>query len=288
VRVRVPSSQTCLHYEQIISAPPSPVDGAPIFCLIVNIGGENAGCETTISRRKVLLVEVTSGDNNNDGRTEELVGVYEAAAGAARRNSAKAAEAKTKTKEEDDALYRSSSRAHCASVLCPFFGVVRVGATAAAGRGPFRPLVPTAGEQGTRLCLALGDPREGMRCPCTLTIKIKTAGASASSALPPQVTSSTATRSKHLAGTFGTSDWILHSTKTWWLNAVRSPPPRFPAGSEWQLELSLRRYGLGRDGGRYFFSWDTFSLGSNSPPLSRKGVGQGPRPSRVWRGFRKV
>lgn len=129
-----------------------------------------------------MLVQATPGDNNN-GRPEELVGMYEAAAArAARRTPAPGAEVDDMTKENGDVLHQSLSMAHAASVLCPFYGVVRVGATAA-GRGTFRACGPTAGEQGTRLYLALGDPREGMRCPCALTIKMETA----LSTLPPQV-----------------------------------------------------------------------------------------------------
>ncbi len=157
---------------------------------------------------------MTSGDTN-DGRTERLVGMYEAAAaGAARRTPALGAAAENKTKENEDVIHEGSSMAHAASVLCPFYGVVRVGATAA-GRGPFRARGPTAGEQGTRLYLALGDPRERMRRPCTLTIKMETAGASALSALPqqvsPQVRNTTAPSSETIeVGELGMDDGVLH------------------------------------------------------------------------------
>lgn len=80
-----------------------------------------------------------------------------------------------------------------ARYLCPYHGLVRVGdgagaSTAHSSSSRGIPALHTGdwARAGGRLFLALGDPREGMRSPCTLTIKIGTDGESVS-VLPPQV-----------------------------------------------------------------------------------------------------
>lgn len=151
------------------------------------------------TRSQFLLVEMPS-DIDTDGAREELLTMYKAAEGAARRTSPAAIlNGRESTGNNNDGGRRQTlSIGSLAHFVCPYFGVlrVRVGteATSSQPQGStinFGSPQPSArpgegGQEKTRLFLALGDPREGMRSPCTLTIKIATDN-EAASVPPPQV-----------------------------------------------------------------------------------------------------
>lgn len=140
----------------------------------------------------ILLVDMLSSEGGND--EDRILGVlemYEAqrAVEAAGRT---AAVERVESKEPTSTPLGPVPR--LARFLCPYHGLLRVrdgaGPSTACPHDPRRsPTLRTGGETTTgagRFFLALGDPREGMRSPCTLTIKVGTVGASAS-VLPVQV-----------------------------------------------------------------------------------------------------
>lgn len=165
-----------------------------VICLTVNNGGRS---RLALSRRSkltccsnFLLVEMPS-DNCKDGGREELLAMYEAAAAAT-------TEKYIMGNNYDDGRQRNLLVGSLPYLICPYFGVlrVRVGTEAGSSRpqgstdNHGRLLSPTRPDEGRqkkgRFFLALGDPREGMRSPCTLTIKIEASG-DASSVRPLQV-----------------------------------------------------------------------------------------------------
>lgn len=155
----------------------------------------NGGCsQLPLSRRRrpicsrYLLVEIPS-DNDNDGDREDLLAMYEAVERAARGTSPVAALAEEQSREStnDGGGRQNLLMESLARFVCPYFGLVRVrigtetvsswprGSTKYCTAPRSLPTSPGAsGQEKTRFYLALGDPREGMRSPCTLTIKIET------------------------------------------------------------------------------------------------------------------
>lgn len=179
----------------------SPPDQISIICLTVNYGDHDElpfSRRRSPSRRKFLLVEMPS-ENDNTGDREGLLAMYESVGAAASGTISPAAavtESESRGYSNDNSRRRDFPMGTLARFLCPYYGVLGVGvgteATSsrsqgsATSHGSTRP--PTCpGEQErekTRMCLALGDPREGMRSPCTLTIKVNLASASMR---PPEV-----------------------------------------------------------------------------------------------------
>lgn len=181
------------------SSPASP-DKVSIMCLTLHDGGCS---RSPLSRRRsstcnqFLLVEIPS-DIDDDGDREELLAMYESMEGVARRMSLPPGEHDSRGNSVNGGCRRHLLMRRLARNICPYFGVlrVRVGTETASSRpqrsvkildAPRSPTCPGEGEkENTRLFLALGDPREGMRSPCTLTIKIEAAG-DAAPAPPLQV-----------------------------------------------------------------------------------------------------
>ena len=158
--------------------------------------------QLTLSRRRrpengqFLLVEMPS-EIDTDGAREELLAMYEAVEGAARGTppAAMLGGRKARGNSSDGDCRRSVSLGSSARFVCPYFGVLRVkaGGEEAASRPQESTNIHTSPKSSTRPCedrqektrlfLALGDPREGMRSPCSLAIKIDTGDEAAS--VPP-------------------------------------------------------------------------------------------------------
>lgn len=190
------------HDDLLLPPPSSSADSVAVICLTVATG--ESVCVDAISStrprqspgrrtrpRAILLVEMLPEDGKCDSRLGVL-GMYEASRAveaAGRTTMERATDSERQEKTNDDGHRRKMVVACLARYLGPYHGAIRVedgvGASTAHPHGSHRtPKIHAGG--GTRLLLALGDPREGVRSPCTLTIKIETAGESFS-VLPPQV-----------------------------------------------------------------------------------------------------
>lgn len=148
--------------------------------------------------RMFLLVGLQSDHKQNDSKVDFL-GIYEACVGGVISTppASPVTEGEAGENTDDDGDQHGSLIPRWKQFLCPYNGVLRI--MADAGLTQTRPqaagssqdaLSTTPSDFGmeegacARLFYVLSDPRQGMRSPCTLTIRMGTMEASVSSASP--------------------------------------------------------------------------------------------------------